>query len=324
MTAILVTGGAGFIGSHVCKELAKRDFTPVVYDNLCRGFRHNVKWGPFEHGNIEDQARLEEVIARYQPVAVMHFAAYAYVGESVAQPWLYYRNNIAGSLSLLDAMRVRKVPNLIVSSTCATYGIQDEPITEALVQTPINPYGFSKLALERIIQDYATATGMNWLALRYFNAAGSDPDLEIGEEHDPEPHLIPRAMMAAEGSIPALQIFGTDWPTPDGTCVRDYIHLADLASAHVAGLEYLLNGGDSIALNLGNGQGYSIMDIIKSIGEVTGKDVPWNAAPRRAGDVPSLISDATLAKKTIGFANTHGDINQIIHDAWAWRRKRFG
>lgn len=250
--SVLVTGGAGYIGSHACKALARAGYLPVAYDNLCLGHAHSVKWGPLEVGDISDRARLDEVLALHRPVAAMHFAAFAAVGESVADPARYYANNVAGTIVLLDALRDAGVSHFVFSSTCAVYGTPSRmPIVENTPRGPVNPYGRSKLIVEQILEDYGRAYGLGWTALRYFNAAGADPEGEIGEEHEPETHLIPRALMAVQGRLPHLDVFGTDYPTPDGTCIRDYIHVSDLADAHVAAIQRLGGGGGSIALNLG-------------------------------------------------------------------------
>ena len=271
---VLVTGGAGYIGSHACKALARSGFTPICYDNLSRGHAWAVQWGPLEQGELLDQARLEDVLHRYKPCAVMHFAALAYVGESVAEPALYYRNNVGGSLALLQSMRAAGVRHFIFSSTCATYGIPRRlPMTEAHPQDPINPYGTSKLMVEKMLMDFSKAYELRSVSLRYFNAAGADPEGEIGEAHDPETHLIPLALKAAAGDLPQLEIYGDDYDTADGTCIRDYIHVTDLADAHVKACQYLLDDGDTTCLNLGNETGFSVREIIDRIENITAKKI---------------------------------------------------
>ncbi|WP_295393326.1 UDP-glucose 4-epimerase GalE [uncultured Thiodictyon sp.] len=318
---ILVTGGAGYIGSHACKALAHAGFTPVSYDNLVYGHRWAVRWGPLEEGDIGDRARLDAVIAQYRPAAVMHFAAYAYVGESVLNPGKYYRNNVVGSLTLLEAMRDHGIGQLVFSSTCATYGEpQRVPIDEGHVQRPINPYGASKLMIERMLGDFATAHGLNWIALRYFNAAGADPDAEIGERHDPETHLIPLVLDAAAGIRPSITVYGDDYDTPDGTCIRDYIHVSDLSDAHVLALRSLQSGGPSVAYNLGNGQGFSVREVIAHAGEITGRDIPVVLGPRRPGDPPRLVADASQAQEVLGWQPRYPSLDEIIASAWRWHQ----
>ncbi|MDE1145955.1 MAG: UDP-glucose 4-epimerase GalE [Azospirillaceae bacterium] len=317
---VVVTGGAGFIGSHACKALAQAGFSPVTYDNLSRGPREAVMFGPLEVGDIADQARLTAVLRDYQPCAVMHFAAYAHVGESVAEPLLYYRNNVAGSITLLEAMREAGVSNLVFSSTCAVYGVPKQvPITEDHPQAPINPYGASKQMMERIIEDCGPAWGLRSAILRYFNAAGADPDGDLGENHDPEPHLIPNVLDAALGRKDGLTINGDDYPTPDGTCIRDYIHVSDLADAHVLALKHLMREGPSVALNLGNGSGYSVREVLEAAEKVTGLPIPWQLGPRRPGDPPALVGDATLARRILGWTPSRDALEVQITDAWRRR-----
>lgn len=321
--AILVTGGAGYIGSHTCKALAQAGYTPVTYDNLVYGHEWAVRWGPLEQGDIQDRVALDAVIAKYRPQAVIHFAAYAYVGESVSDPGKYYRNNVAGTLTLLEAMRDHAIGRIVFSSTCATYGIPPTvPIVEETPQHPINPYGASKLMVERILADFGPAHALGWIALRYFNAAGADPDTQIGEAHDPETHLIPLALDAAAGRRPALTVFGHDYDTPDGTCVRDYIHVSDLAQAHVLALAALERGVPSQPINLGNGAGFTVREVIASVERVTGLSVPCILGDRRAGDPPALISDAARARKTLGWNPQLADIDAIISTAWAWHQRQ--
>jgi len=318
---ILVTGGAGYIGSHACKALAAGGFEPVTYDNLSRGNRWAVKWGPLEVGEIADEKRLHEVIARHQPAALIHFAAFAYVGESVENPNLYYQNNVCGSASLLRTITQFKPIPVVFSSTCATYGVPDKvPIPESHPQRPINPYGFTKLVVERILSDLDQAYGLRSVSLRYFNAAGADPDGEIGEAHDPETHLIPLVLAAARDGTP-VTVFGNDYATADGTCVRDYIHVADLASAHVKALEYLLAGSKSCACNLSNARGFSVMEVIESAQRVTGKTIKVKMSPRRAGDPPTLVGSADRARELLGWIPKRSALDVQIGDAWNWMQK---
>ena len=314
---ILVTGGAGYIGSHTCKRLAETGVECIVYDDLSTGHRHNVRWGPLVVGNILDGERLAETFARYKPDAVIHFAALAYVGESVTEPARYYRTNVTGTLALLAAMARASVDTIVFSSTCATYGVPDAlPIREETPQKPINPYGASKLMIERILADYAHAYGLRYAALRYFNACGADPEGELAEEHEPETHLIPRCLMAAAGQIPAVDVFGDDYPTPDGTCIRDYIHVTDLAAGHVAALRALRESARTLQLNLGTGRGTSIREILDGIKRITNREVPFVMRARREGDPPALLADVTAAKDAIGFVAQHSDLDTILRTAW--------
>lgn len=313
---VLVTGGAGYIGSHTAKLLHSSGVEPIVFDNLVTGNRSSVRWGPFVHGDILDTSGLVRVLNQHKPDAVVHFAASAYVGESVEDPSKYYRNNVAGTLSLLDACRHADVDKIIFSSSCATYGVPSSlPITEATPQQPINPYGRTKLIAEQILQDYAAAYHLKYVALRYFNACGADPDGELGEWHDPETHLIPRALLAAGGTIPYLTVFGDDYDTEDGTCVRDYIHVTDLARAHVLALDHLISGGPNLAVNLGTGRGASIAEILKAIGHITKREVPVEMQPRRAGDPPALYADPAFAQRVLGFSPEYSDLDTIIRTA---------
>lgn len=313
---VLVTGGAGYIGSHCCKALAKDGFSPVTYDNLTTGNEKAVKWGPLVIGDVSDSLRLIATLKEIQPFAVLHFAASAYVGESVSNPAKYYRNNVGGMISLLDACRDAHVSKVVFSSSCATYGVPEVmPIKEATPQQPINPYGKTKLICENMLQDYSQAFGLEYAVLRYFNAAGADPDAEIGEWHSPETHLIPRAMLAASATGAALEVFGTDYPTTDGTCIRDYIHVSDLAAAHVLALHNLLDRGPSFSANLGTGAGHSILDVLTTIERITGKPVPASFKPRRPGDPPILIADAVFAQKKLGFRPQYSDLDTIIATA---------
>jgi UDP-glucose-4-epimerase GalE len=318
---ILVTGGAGYIGSHTCKALAAKGFEPVSYDNLSRGNRWAVKWGPLEEGDIADANRLSQVLNRYRPAAVIHFAAFAYVGESVEHPILYYQNNIAGSIALFrEILRYRAIP-IVFSSTCATYGTPEcLPISEEHPQRPINPYGYSKLVIEKMLADLGRAQGLPSVSLRYFNAAGADPDGEIGEAHDPEPHLIPRVLMAARDGT-SIAVYGHDYETPDGTCVRDYIHVSDLADAHVRAVEYLFAGGTSSALNLANARGFSVLEVIEAAKQVTGKTISIQTAARRVGDPAVLVGSASRAHELLAWRPAHSDLDMQIAHAWNWMQK---
>ena len=320
--AVLVTGGAGYIGSHACKALAGAGFQPVVFDNLSRGHREAVRWGPLVEGDLADRQRLCAALIEHKVEAVMHFAAYAYVGESVTDPALYYRNNLGGTLSLLEAMREAGIGEIVFSSTCATYGIPDGvPIREDAPQRPVNPYGETKLAIERALHWYAAAYGLRSVSLRYFNAAGADPEGEIGEHHEPETHLVPLVLQAALGQRPHIDIFGTDYPTPDGTAIRDYVHVRDLAIAHLRALERLRGGGGSAAVNLGTGQGHSVREVIAAAELASGRKVPARAAPRRPGDPPALVADPSLAGEILGWHPQHSDLDTIIRTSLAWHTR---
>ncbi len=323
--AVMVVGGAGYIGSHVAKLLEAEGYLPVVFDNLDRGNRAALKWGEFVEGDLADRELIRETLLKYSISSVMHFAAYAYVGESVRMPGLYYRNNVSNTLNLLEAMREVQSEYFIFSSSCATYGEPlSTPITEEHPQQPINPYGFTKLAVERMLADFDFADGFKHVNLRYFNAAGADPEGEIGEAHDPEPHLIPLAIEAAMGKRPHLAIFGTDYPTPDGTCIRDYIHVSDLARAHVLALKYLHDGGESRSFNLGNGQGYSIRQVIDTVQEVSGTEIPIVEALRRPGDPAILVGSSELIKATLGWEPQYPDLKTIVETAWNWHTSQQG
>ena len=320
--SVLVTGGAGYVGAQTCKTLAMHGYLPIVFDNLVYGHEAAVKWGPLEIGDIADRSRLDAVIVEYQPQAVMHFAAFTYVGESVADPGKYYRNNVAGTLSLLEAMRDHTIGKLVFSSTAATYGTPDTvPIPETARKAPINPYGQSKWTAEQMIADFAAAHELRSAALRYFNAAGADPDGEVGECHDPESHLIPRAMQAVTGDGPPLTLFGDDYPTPDGTCIRDYIHVADLADAHFRALQRLEQHDGADAFNLGTGRGVSVRQVLDAVERVAGKPVPHSIGPRRAGDPPKLVSDPAKAMRELGWTPALSDLDTIVATAWAWHRR---
>ncbi len=320
---ILVTGGAGYIGSHTCKALKKAGYAPVALDNMVYGHDWAVKWGPLVKGDILNAADLDGVFSTYKPVGVLHFAAFAYVGESVHNPAKYYHNNVTGTLSLLDAMRRHGCGHIVFSSTCATYGVpQSLPIPEDHPQHPINPYGWSKLMIEQILRDYEQAYGVTHAALRYFNAAGADPDGEIGEDHDPETHLIPLVIHAALGLRRHVEIFGTDYDTPDGTAVRDYIHVTDLADAHVSAISRLLDKGASMMLNLGTGVGNTVRQVIEAVERVSGRKVPVKEGPRRAGDPPALFANAGGAGRLLGWTPRLSDIDATVATAWRWHEKR--
>ncbi|TGT89801.1 MULTISPECIES: UDP-glucose 4-epimerase GalE [unclassified Mesorhizobium] len=314
--AILVTGGAGFIGSHTCKLLAAAGYLPVAFDNLSRGNEKSVAWGPLVVGDIRDSAAMQAAIATYRPTAVIHFAALAYVGESVQQPAEYYSTNVMGTIAVLDAARAHAIENIIFSSSCATYGVPEAlPVRESSSQNPISPYGRTKLMGEQIIGDYASAYGMKFAILRYFNACGADPDGELGEWHSPETHLVPRVLMAASGIIDEIEVFGTDYETPDGTCVRDYIHVSDLARAHLKALQHLEGGGQSLAVNLGTGRGVSIREIVQAVSRVTSRPVPAVFRARRPGDPAELYADPSKARAHLGFVPELSDIDTIVRTA---------
>jgi UDP-glucose-4-epimerase GalE len=319
---ILVTGGAGYIGSHTCKALAHQGHTVVTYDNLSTGHRQLVRWGDFVYGDILDTQRLRACIRQHRIEGIIHFAASAYVGESVIDPGKYFRNNVCGTLSILDAMRDEGVPYIVVSGTCAVYGSPEKmPITENTPTNPINPYGASKLFMERMLADYEKAHGIKWMSLRYFNAAGCDPEGETGEWHEPETHLIPRALMAAMGQIPALEIFGDDYPTPDGTCIRDYVHVMDLADAHVKGITFLASEGQSQPINLGSGQGFSIREVLATVEEITGKVVPHIMSARRVGDPPILIADSLKTTSMLDWNPNSSSLHNTLITAWKWANR---
>ncbi len=316
---ILVTGGAGYIGSHTCKYLSQNGYYPVVLDNLSYGHKWAVKWGPFVEGDIRNENLLDKVFKEFRPAAVIHFAAFAYVGESVSDPGKYYKNNVSGTLSLLDAMRRNNCRNIIFSSSCAIYGIPETvPIYEEHPQNPINPYGQSKLMIEQILKDFDSAYGLKHVALRYFNAAGADMEGEIGEDHYPEAHLIPLTIFSALDRRTNLEIYGTDYPTKDGTAIRDYIHVADLAKAHVLSLGFLMKEKQSENFNLGTGQGHSVTEIVDAVKEVSGNKVPVKEGPRRPGDPPVLVAQAKKAKTVLGWTPEYIDIKTVVASAWRW------
>lgn len=318
---VLVTGGAGYVGAHACKLLAAHGVLPVVYDNLSRGHREFVKWGPLEVGDIRDRRRLVEVLAAWRPAAVIHFAALAYVGESVERPDLYYDTNVHGTVELLEAMRQTGVERLVFSSSCAIFGVQPPaPIVEDAPQRPINPYGASKLMVERVLADYAAAYGLRSVILRYFNAVGADPDGEIGEWHDPEPHILPLLIDTALGRRARFGILGDDYTTPDGTCVRDYVHVNDLCDAHIRALGCLLDGAPGDAFNLGSGRGWSVRELIALVEEVTGCPIPVEVKDRRPGDPPVLVADSAKAARVLRWTRAY-DLPVAVRTALAWHER---
>jgi UDP-arabinose 4-epimerase len=323
MKTILVTGGAGFVGSHACKALSRAGYLPVTFDNFEGGHERAVKWGPLEHGDLRNDKDLARVFEAWRPWAVMHFAAYAYVGESTVDPAKYYDNNIGGTAKLLRACAAFGCKNIVFSSTCATYGVPEHlPLTEDAAQNPVNPYGYTKLVVERMLKDADAAYGMRHVALRYFNAAGGDPDGELGELHQPETHLIPPVQFAAMGREPSIKIFGHDYPTPDGTCVRDYVHVSDLADAHVAAVDWLAAGNASNSFNLGNGRGFSVAEVVTTSEKVTGRSVRTEMCARRTGDPPVLVSDSSKARELLGWTPKFPQLDEQITHAWAWFREK--
>lgn len=321
MTPILVTGGAGYIGSHACKALAAAGYLPITYDNLETGWQDAVQFGPFEQGDLQDRARLDQVFAKYQPVAVMHFAALSLVGESMSDPGKYWRSNVGGSLNLIEASVAAGCKNFVFSSTCATYGDQDGVVLdENSAQMPINAYGASKRAIENILENFGTSHGLRHVIFRYFNVAGADPDGQIGEFHQPETHLIPLMLDAIEGKRDALTIFGTDYDTPDGTCIRDYVHVCDLVDAHVLGLKWLEADHQSRAFNLGTGSGFSVRDVVDHSASVTNKPVPIVIGDRRAGDATALVSGSQRALQELGWSPKRSTLEAMITDAWRWHQ----
>jgi len=318
MATILVTGGAGYVGAHCCLALHRAGHVVVAYDNLYNGHEQFVKWGPFERGDIRDRARLNEVFLAHKPDAVVHCAALIEVGESVKRPERFYDNNVAGALVLLEAMREHRVMPFVFSSTCATYGApQRLPMDETHPQAPMSPYGWSKLMIEQASRDIAAAHGLSFAHLRYFNAAGACPEAGLGERHEPETHAIPLALFTLLGRREGFKIFGTDYATRDGSCLRDYVHVLDLADAHVRAVERLLGGGESLAANVGTGEGVTVKELLAAIERTTGRAAPAEPAPRRAGDAPALVADTTLVKRELGWSPQRS-IDQIIADAWAW------
>lgn len=318
MTDILVAGGAGYIGSHTCLDLFNKGFTPIVYDNLSNGHADFVKWGPLEQGDIRDRPRLDDVLRRYKPAAIIHFAASIEVGESVRHPTVYYENNVSGTITLVQAAQAAGIDKLVFSSTCATYGAPESvPMSESHRQLPINPYGRSKWIVEQILMDLDFYQGFRSLILRYFNAAGADPEGRLGEWHSPETHAVPIAIETALGQRSHFEVLGTDYDTCDGTCVRDFVHVLDLADAHTRAIEHLLNNGMSRVLNLGTGRGTSVKELLATVQNVTGKILDVRCGPRRKGDAPVLVADNALARRTIGWSPRR-DLRSIIETAWNW------
>jgi len=325
LSTILIVGGAGFIGSHTAKLVAAAGHKPVVFDNLSSGHRWALRWGVFEEGDLADRDAIDRVLARHAVDAVIDFAAHIEVGESVRNPRKYFRNNLVNTLNLLDAMVDKGVGQIVFSSTAAVYG---DPLTVPIPEDhrllPLNPYGESKLFVERTLRWYGEAYGLRWSVLRYFNAAGADPGGEIGEDHAPESHLIPLAIKAALGQRGELQVFGTDYPTPDGTAVRDYIHVVDLAQAHLLALDHLAAGKPSFAANVGTGAGHSVREVITTVERVSGRAVPRREVGRRPGDAPSLVADARLAQQLLNFQPRYPDLSTIVEHAWKWHASRSG
>ncbi|MFC5345666.1 UDP-glucose 4-epimerase GalE [Brevundimonas staleyi] len=315
---VLVAGGAGYVGSHVCLALAQAGFTPVVYDNLSNGHAAFVQWGALEQGDIRDAARLDEVIALHKPVALLHFAALIEVGESIKEPGRFYENNVAGAVTLIEAARRGSIECMVFSSTCATYGDPVRlPMDETHPQAPLNPYGRSKLMIEQALADYSTYASFRSVCLRYFNAAGADEEGRIGERHEPETHAIPLALQTALGQRSGFKLFGDDYDTRDGTAVRDYIHVMDLADAHVRALKYLLDGGQTTAFNLGTGTGTTVKELIEAIQRTTNKPFEVEIAPRRPGDAPCLVADNSRAREVLGWRPTRS-LDDIVQSAWRW------
>lgn len=315
---VLVTGGAGYVGAHCCLALAEAGFSPVAYDNLSNGHARAVQWGPLEQGDIRDGARLDEVIAKHRPIAVLHFAALIEVGESVQAPGRFYDNNVGGALTLIEAARRGGMDKLVFSSTCATYGDPVRvPMDETHPQAPLNPYGRTKLMIEQALADYDAFAGFRSVSLRYFNAAGADDAGRIGESHEPETHAIPLALGAALGLRSGFKLFGDDYDTRDGTAVRDYVHVLDLADAHVRALRYLLNGGETTAFNLGTGTGTTVLELVEAIRRTTNRPLPVERVDRRRGDAPCLVADSTRARTVLGWAPSR-NLDEIVRSAWRW------
>ncbi|QBF34078.1 UDP-glucose 4-epimerase GalE [Thalassococcus sp. S3] len=321
MTHVLVTGGAGYIGSHACKALKAAGYVPVTYDNLITGWQDAVKFGPFVQGDLTDRATLDAAFAEYKPIAVMHFAALSQVGEAMKEPGKYWHNNVTGSLSLIEAAVAAGCLDFVFSSTCATYGEHDNVVLdEETNQEPLNAYGASKKAIEDILKDFEAAYGLRHVIFRYFNVAGADPEAEVGEFHRPETHLIPLMLDAIEGKRDALTVFGTDYETPDGTCIRDYVHVCDLVDAHVLGLKWLEEGKGSRVFNLGTGSGFSVREVIDHSRAVTNRDVPYVEGPRRPGDCTKLVSGSVRAVEELGWTPTRSTLHTMIEDAWRWHQ----
>ena len=321
MEKVLVTGGAGYIGSHACKALNAAGFIPVTFDTLVTGWRDAVKFGPFEEGDLLDRTRLDEVFAKHQPIAVMHFAALSQVGESMAEPGLYWRYNVNGSLTLIEAAAAANCKQFVFSSTCATYGDQDNVVLdENSAQYPINAYGASKRAIEDILRDFEAAHGLQYVIFRYFNVAGADPEGEVGEFHQPETHLIPLMLDAIAGKRAALTVFGDDYATPDGTCIRDYVHVCDLVDAHVLGLKWLQRDKGSRVFNLGTGRGFSVREVLDHSRAVTNQTVPHEIGARRLGDCTKLVSGSSRAIEELGWTPKRSTLDKMIADAWRWHQ----
>ena len=321
MQHVLVTGGAGYIGSHACKALKAAGYIPVTFDNLETGWRDAVKFGPFEQGDLLDRARIDAVFATYRPVAVMHFAALSLVGDAMSDPGRYWRVNVGGGLNLIEAAVDAGCLNFVFSSTCATYGDHDGvTLNEQTPQQPLNAYGASKMAIERMLENFAESHGLRHVIFRYFNVAGGDPDGDIGEFHRPETHLIPLMLDAIDGKRDALTVFGTDYDTPDGTCIRDYVHVCDLVDAHVLGLRWLQDGKENSVFNLGSGTGFSVREVIANSRAVTNRAVPFHEGPRRAGDAASLVSGSVRAETELGWRPKRSDMRTMIADAWKWHQ----
>lgn len=320
---VLVTGGAGYIGSHTARLLAEHGHQAVVYDNLSRGHAWAVRWGPLVRGDLSDKELLVRTLRDHRIDAVVHFAAFALVGESMEQPELYFRNNAMGSLSLLESMRAAGVGTIVFSSTCATYGYPERlPLSEDHPTRPVNPYGESKLMTESMLRWFGERHGVRWIALRYFNACGAHPDGTLGELHDPETHLIPNIMRAVRGELPFLEVYGTDYPTPDGTPIRDYIHIVDLAEAHILALRNLERGAPSGVMNLGTGQGYSVREVVRMVEDVTGKKPPVRECPRRPGDPPELVADPSKAMAELGWTPRYSSLPTVVETAWRWEQQK--
>ncbi|MTH99934.1 UDP-glucose 4-epimerase GalE [Roseibium sp. RKSG952] len=321
MNNILVTGGAGYIGSHACKALARAGYVPVTYDNLVTGWQDSVKFGPFERGDLLDRERLDEVFAKYKPAAVMHFAALSQVGEAMSKPGRYWSNNVTGSLNLIEAAVAADCLNFVFSSTCATYGEHDNVVLdEDTPQHPLNAYGASKRAIEDILRDFEASHRLKHVIFRYFNVAGADPDSEVGEFHRPETHLVPLMLDAIDGKRDALTVNGTDYDTPDGTCIRDYVHVCDLVDAHVLGLHWLEQDKGSRVFNLGTGSGFSVLDVISHSKAVTNRTVPYITGPRREGDCTKLVSGSARAETELGWQPKRSTLETMIADAWRWHQ----
>jgi UDP-arabinose 4-epimerase len=320
--SILISGGAGYIGSQTAKCLSHAGFEPVVYDNLSTGNRWAVKWGPFVESDLCNQVSLRETLKRYHVTAAIHFAAHAYVGESVREPRRYFENNVINTLNFIHVLLDSGVNQVVFSSSCAVYGVPEcFPISESHSKLPVNPYGDSKLFIERVLDWYGRAYGLRWSALRYFNAAGADPSGDLGEVHNPETHLVPRLIEAALGRLESVEIYGVDYPTQDGTAVRDYVHVLDLAEAHVAAVQHLLSGGESFSANLGTGQGVSVREVITAVERVSGATIDAKTAPRREGDPPVLIADPTNAQRILGWRPRLSSLDSIVSSAWDWHRR---